>query len=136
MFRTAASRSIQSLRAQAPRTSISSAVQRAALRTSARPLARPGALSLAVRNPLQNSLVRYETTYQKAAFAKSRDNKAEEAYGNEVLKPNAEIVSTASSIHPVTGEVGGAHEEDVDMTASIRSDFVRYNSTPAHTYRD
>lgn len=130
MFRTAASRSIQSLRAQAPRTPISSTVQRATIRTSAKPLARSGTLSLALRNPLQNSLVRYETTYQKASFAKSRDNKAEETYGNELLKPNPEIVSTASTIHPVTGEVGGAHEEDVDMTASIRSDFVSCNSLP------
>lgn len=125
MFRTAASRSIQSLRAQA---SISSTVQRAALRTSAQPLARPGTLSLALRQPLQKSLVRYETTYQKANFAKSRDNKAEESYGKELLQPVPALVSTSSSVHPVTSEVGGpAHEEEIDMTASIRGDFVSWS---------
>ncbi|ETN37742.1 uncharacterized protein HMPREF1541_07365 [Cyphellophora europaea CBS 101466] len=124
MFRTTASRSIQSLRAQAPRTTLSSTVLRATLRTSAQPLARPGALSLTLRNPAQKSMVRYETTYQKSSFPKSRDNKAEEAYGNEVIKPIPDLVSASSSIHPVTGEVGGPkEEEDVDMTASIRSDF-------------
>lgn len=125
MFRTSASRSIQSLRAQATRPHIPSTMLRAALRTSAKPAARPGALSLVLRQPLQKSLVRYETTYQKANFPKARDNKAEKSYSEEMIGPLPDLVSTESSIHPVTGEVGGVpHEEEVDMTASIRSDFV------------
>jgi hypothetical protein len=121
MFRTAASRSIQSFRTP----SIASTVQRAAFRTAAQALVRPGTLSVALRKPIQKSLVRYETTYQKADFVKERDVKGEEAFGKTTLQPVPSIVSTDSSIHPVTGEVGGVGpEEDVDMTASIRSDFV------------
>lgn len=125
MFRTAASRSVQSFRTTTPSYSFTANLQRATLRTSARPIARPGSLSLALRQPLQKSLVRYETTYQKASFAKSRDDKAEAAYGAEKLQPIPALVSAESSIHPVTGEVGGAgQEEDIDMTKQIRSDFV------------
>lgn len=125
MFRTTATRSVQSLRAQASRTPITSTALRASLRTSAKPLTRPGALSLALRNPVQKSLIRYETTYQRSNFPKSRDNKAEEAYGREMVGAEPALVSTESSIHPVTGEVGGApHEEEVEMTGAIKSDFV------------
>jgi hypothetical protein len=75
---------------------------------------------------MQTSLVRYETTYQKASFIKSRDVKGEEATGKEMVVALPGLVSTESSIHPIQGEVGGVKEEDdVDMTASIRSDFVR-----------
>jgi hypothetical protein len=83
-------------------------------------------LALALRKPVPKSLVRYETTYQKASFPKSRDNKAEEAYGQEMVVAHPSLVSSTSSVHPaVSGEVGGTpHEEEIDMTASIRSDFV------------
>jgi hypothetical protein len=128
MFRTTAARSVQSLRAQTSRAPTTSHLLRAALRTSAKPSVRPGTLSLALRKPVPKSLIRYETTYQKPDFPKGRDPKAEEKYGREMLAPEPALVSTASSVHPVTGEVGGTpHEEEVDMTASIRSDFVSMN---------
>jgi hypothetical protein len=52
--------------------------------------------------------------------------KAEEDLGKVKLGATPQIVSSSSSIHPVQGEVGGVQEEqEVDMMAGIRSDFVR-----------
>ena len=121
MFRTTAVRSVQSLRAPTTSTAL-----RAALRTSTKPALRPATLSLALRHPVAKSLVRYETTYQKSGFIKSKDLKTEKGYSEELITPIPELVSATSSLHPVTGEVGGVPpEEEIDMTASIRSDFVR-----------
>lgn len=72
---------------------------------------------------MQKALVRYATNNAYAYDTK----KAEETLGKQIIKPvHGEGVSTESSIHPVTGEVGLKEEEhDVDMMAGIRSDFVR-----------
>ena len=86
-------------------------------------MARP--LAIIVRDPSQTSLVRHATTYQAASFVKGLSKEAEAAYQKEKLAPEPEEVSTVSSIHPVNSEVkSDAVEQDVDMTASIRSDFV------------
>lgn len=125
MFRTTATRSLprsfSSLYATTPRSPITNHVLKASLRTASRPFKAAPTLSLAVRQPMQKSLVRYQTT-------RVFDPKAEEALQKQVLKPHPEIVSTGSSVHPVRGEVGvEEHEDDVDMMAGIRSDFVSPN---------
>lgn len=72
---------------------------------------------------MQKALVRYATNNAYAYDTK----KAEETLGKQLIKAGHDSVSTDSSIHPITGEVGAAKEEehDVDMMAGIRSDFVR-----------
>lgn len=70
---------------------------------------------------MQKALVRYATnnagSYDRA--------KAEADLGKQLISAGHEGVSTESSIHPVTGEVGLHQEEqEVDMMAGIRSDFV------------
>ena len=109
------------------RSNAVSNVLRASLKTSAKPLSPSGTLSVALRQPLQRSLVshRTATTYQGANFAKSLSKEAEEAYGKEKLAAVPEQVSSSSTVHPVTGEVGlDQAEQDVDMMAGIKNDFV------------
>ena len=103
-------------------------VLRASLRTSAKPLNPSGSLSLALRQPLQTALVRYQsgTAYQQKSFIKGRDTKAEQAWARETIGALPVEVSETSSIHPaISGEVGQpAQEEEVDMMGGIKSDFV------------
>lgn len=80
-------------------------------------------LSLTVRKPLLTSLVRYQSTIDRAA---------EEEYGKGKLQAQPDMVSTGSSVRHVSGEVGADDPEpDVDMMAGIRGDFVRSKSPPA-----
>lgn len=72
---------------------------------------------------MQKSLVRYATNNAHAYDKK----KAEADLGKQLIHAEHEGVSTDSSIHPVTGEVGLHQEEqEVDMMAGIRSDFVGF----------
>ena len=101
---------------------------KASLRTSAKPLKPTGPLSVALRQPLQTAVVRYQsgTAYQQKSFIKGRDTKAEQSWAQEKLGPLPVEVSEASSIHPaISGEVGmPAQEEEIDMMGGIKSDFV------------
>lgn len=124
MFRTSAARSlVQGLNTttRAPATSL---ILRASLRTSAIPFKTSKTLSLALRQPVQNSLVRYQSTTSKPY------QEAEAAYQKQKLEANPGEVSSASSMHPINSEIGTDEgEKDVDMMAGIRSDFVRAPTT-------
>ena len=121
MFRTTAARSIPRSFMPLPRASFYNHVLKASLRTSTRPANASRVLSLTVCQPLQKSLVRYKTNMAYQYDTK----KAEEELGKTLLQPVPSAVTTASSVRPVKGEVGAHEEEDeVDMMATIRSDFV------------
>ncbi len=111
-------------------------VLKASLRTSAKPLKSVGPLSLALRQPLQTALVRYQsgTAYQQKTFIKGRDTKAEQGWAEETLGPLPVEVSEASTIHPaISGEVGmPAQEEEIDMMGGIKSDFVGFSVSTAN----
>lgn len=58
-----------------------------------------------------------------------QDTEGEKTLQSQKLVALPDLVSTSSSVHNVTSETGVSEgEKDVDMTASIRSDFVRYFS--------
>lgn len=47
--------------------------------------------------------------------------------GKRLMKPEPGLVSMDSSIHSITGEKGVPEEEqDVDMMAGVKNDFVRH----------
>lgn len=53
---------------------------------------------------------------------------AEKALRTQKINATPELVSSSSSIHPINSEHGqGEQEQDIDMMAGIRSDFVRAN---------
>lgn len=54
------------------------------------------------------------------------DKKAEQKIGEKALPVEPELVSTASSVHPVLGEVGmkESGEREADMMAGVKSDIV------------
>ncbi len=73
-------------------------------------------LSLAVRKPIMTSLVRYQSTVDRAAEAE---------YSKRKLEADPDTVSSGSSVRHVTYEVGAEDSEaDVDMMAGIKADFV------------
>lgn len=120
MFRPTALRSIQrslpSCQVSAARSAWRSATFKAQLTSQASAANSAKRLSLTVRKPLTTSLVRYQSTIDRAAEAE---------YGKRILQPEPETVSTGSSIRHVTGEVGvDTPEPDVDMMAGIKGDFV------------
>ena len=124
MFRTTATRSlartVRSLQPSGVRNPTTNNALRASLKTSAKPFKASNTLALALRQPVQQkALVRYDSGVAKI------DHKAEEEYQKLKLEPTPEIVSTSSSIHPVTGEVATEDPHaDIDMMAGIRGDFV------------
>lgn len=128
MFRTTAvrgiPRSFATLQAPKPRMSLYNTVQKASLRTSARPAKATRVLSLTVARPFHTSLVRYES---KGALEAARLDikKAEENMSKQTLKPVPEAVSLSSTTRSA-GELTADHEDDVDMMAGIRSDFVGF----------
>lgn len=72
--------------------------------------------ALAVRKPIVTSLIRYQSTINKAA---------EEEYSKAKLEADPNTVSAGSSVRHVTYEVGAEDSEaDVDMMAGIKADFV------------
>lgn len=59
-----------------------------------------------------------------------RDSEREAALQNEKVVAIPDLVSVSSSVHNVTSETGQEeHEQDVDMMAGIKSDFVRSAQT-------
>lgn len=73
-------------------------------------------LALAVRQPIVTSLIRYQSTINKAAEAE---------YSKAKLEADPDIVSSGSSVRHATYEVGAEDSEaDVDMMAGIKADFV------------
>ena len=79
--------------------------------------------SLVIRKPLTTSLVRYQSSIDKAAEAEYRKAK---------LQAQPDTVSAGSSVRHVVSEISPEDPEpDVDMMAGIRSDFVCSKSLPA-----
>lgn len=130
LFRTTAARSIprslSTFGAASTRSALSNNAFRAPLNTLARPsrASKPLALALALRKPLTTSLVRYRSTPAGITGGKE----FEDAYAKEKVPSAVDLVSTESSIHPVTSEIGTENDEhDVDMMAGIKSDFVSWD---------
>ncbi|KIW63435.1 hypothetical protein PV04_10274 [Phialophora macrospora] len=130
MLRTGALRSIPrsftSIQATTPRSSVLNNALRASLKTSARPARVSRILAVAAFQPVPKTLVRY------AHNAHLYDiEKAEKSLHEKILQPIPERVSSGSSTRQVTGEVQSkaADDEDVDMYASIRSDFNTIKET-------
>lgn len=126
MFRTTAARavpkSLVSLRAPAARIPVSKFVQQAAFRTSTRSVKTSPVLALERHQPIQKSLVRYAST-GKVVY--TQDAEAEKASGSKSISPHPEYVSTQSSVHNAFTETATQEQEqDVDMMAGVRSDFV------------
>jgi hypothetical protein len=88
---------------------------------------RPQISQLSQLKPIQAAVLR-------RALSEER-KQAEAKYAKEAIKPTPETVSSTSSIHPFTGEVGGEPpHQDVDMSAGIKQDLVRsqaYHHHPA-----
>lgn len=89
-------------------------------------LYQPRSLALALPKPLRTPFPRYTSTQPGKPF--DHVNKEEEkAIGKERLEAHPEAVSTVSTTHQVFHEnkVEEPEEEDVDMLAGVKSDFVR-----------
>jgi len=79
---------------------------------------------MALRLPSSMALTRSFADEKPAGLA-SIDQKHEKEIAKEKLEVHPETVSTASSTHPVFGEVGAEEpEKDTDMMAGIRGDLV------------
>jgi hypothetical protein len=121
MFRPTAFRSLQrsvaSCNTPMARSAWHGASFRAQLTSKAPPTSTSKRLSLAIRKPMTTSLIRHQSTIDRAAEAE---------YAKQKLTPtDPEEVTTGSSVRHVTKEVGADDPEpDVDMMAGIRSDFV------------
>ena len=120
MFRPTALRSLQravpGCNVALARISLRNATFKVQLSSRATAVQTPQRLALTIRKPLTTSLVRYQSTINKAA---------EEEYRKHTLQPHPETVSTDSSVRPVTSEFGvDDPEPDVDMMAGAKSDFV------------
>lgn len=124
MFRTTATRSLPRslthLQTGVVRSNLCNNVLKATLKTSARSVRASNLVALTAFQPAQKSMVRY------AHIAADYDiKKAEKALGEQKIDATPESVSAVSSIHSVNSELGQAdHEQDVDMMAGIRGDFV------------
>lgn len=120
MFRLTALRSLQrsipSCNVLGARSAWRSATSKAQLASPVSAANTPKRLSLALRKPIVTSLVRYQSTINKAT---------EEEYGKRTLQAEPAAVTTGSSVRQVTGEAGvDDPEPDVDMMAGVKSDFV------------
>lgn len=123
MFRTSATRAVPASLTALRVPVTGSTILRASLKTSTRPVKSSRILALAVRQPLQQSLVRYASDRSK--IVGTRDVEGEKRRGEEKVVAIPDLVSTGSSVHPVVGEVGADQaDQDVDMAAGIKSDFV------------
>ena len=81
----------------------------------------PVTLALATSKPFGTSLLRCAQTIDKI------DKKHEDQLEHEKIVPHPAEVSTISSVHQVFHEKGvDDPEQDVDMLAGIKSDWVRY----------
>jgi hypothetical protein len=62
-----------------------------------------------------------------AAIIRQQSTDADIDIAKRKLKATPETVSSTSTVHPVFGEVGNpTADNDVDMMAGIRSDFVSF----------
>lgn len=78
---------------------------------------------MALAKPLAMSLTRF--TSNTRVLQDKIDSKHEKELGAKKLSAHPEYVSTASSSHPIFGEVATKNkEDDTDMMAGIRSDVV------------
>jgi hypothetical protein len=127
MLRTSAARSIPrsltSFQATTQRSSALNNALRASLKTSARPARAARVLAVAAFQPGPKALVRYAHnahTYDIAA--------AEKAWHSRMLTPHPDEVSASSTTRAVAGEVQPpsktSGDDEVDMSAGIRNDFV------------
>lgn len=127
MMRTTAIRSIPrsltSAQAVTPRANLVSKALRASLRTSARPARASRVLAVAAFQPGPKALVRYAHNAHLWDTAKQ-----EKSYHSQLLQPVPQAVSSDSTVRQVTGEVTKEADDDVDMMAGIRSDFVRLHN--------
>ena len=115
-------RSFTSPQVSTRQTSILKNALRASLRTSARPARISTGLALTAFRPAPKALVRH------GHIAADYDTDAAEARLKKVkLQPIPQMVSAESSTRLVGSEMQKpAEEEDVDMMAGIRSDFVGF----------
>lgn len=89
-------------------------------------LYQPRSLALDFQNPLYRPFTRYASTQPGNSIGHA--NKAEEkAIGKEHLQAHPAEVTTVSTAHPVFEETKREEpeEEDIDMLAGVKSDFVR-----------
>lgn len=129
MFRTTATRaipsSLTSFRATSTRTPLIRFVQQAAFRSSTRHVKTTPILALAVQQPLRKSLVRYASSSGASSTPYGQDAEDEKSLRTQKIMAKPEEVSTTSSVHKAFEEKGVEQpEDDVDMMAGIRSDFV------------
>jgi hypothetical protein len=116
-------RSLPSCNVSVARPTWRSAIFRAQLTLQASAGKSPKRLSLAIRKPLTTSLVRYQSSIDKAAEAEYKKGK---------LQAQPDTVSAGSSVRNVTSEISPDDPEaDVDMMAGIRGDFVCSKLLPA-----
>lgn len=120
MFRPTALRSLQrsfpSCNVPVARSAWRGAPSKAQLYSQSSAVNTSKRLSLAAHKPLTTSLVRYQSTIDKAA---------EEEYRKRTLQPTTEEVSTGSSVRHISSELGQEDPNaDVDMMAGIKNDFV------------
>lgn len=98
--------------------------QQAAFRTSTRAVKTSPLLALAVQQPLRKSLVRYASGGGSQVIY-GQDPEAEKSLQTQKIVAVPEEVSTTSTVHKAFQEKGvEEQEQDVDMMAGIRSDFV------------
>jgi len=129
MFRTTAARavpkSLTTFRTTSTRTPLTKFTQQAAFRTSTRAVKTSPLLALAVQQPLRKSLVRYASGGGSQVIY-GQDPEAEKSLQTQKIVAVPEEVSSTSSVHKAFQEKGvEEQEQDVDMMAGIRSDFVR-----------
>ena len=122
VLRTAAARplprQLYSFHTTSSKSLLTSRTFLAYLKTAQRPVKTSTHLFVALRQPVQKSLIRYQTNW-------GLDKNAEAEWAKRRLQPEPELVSTESSVHNVRSETGTPEpEQDIDMMAGIRSDMV------------
>lgn len=130
MFRTVAVRAIPStfgtLRTPATRLNIARIAQQAAYRTSSRTTKTSSILAVAIQKPISKSLIRYASTAAESKIVLGQDVEGEKKILGEKVVALPDLVAVDSSVHKLTSEVGNPQQqEDVDMMAGVKSDFVR-----------
>ena len=125
MFRTTATRVVPSsfttLSTSYTRNAVTRIAQQAAFRTASRTVKVSPVLSLAVQKPKQKSLIRYASS----KVVLGQDFEGEKALQTQKVGAHPELVSGDSSVHNAFSETGVTPpEQDVDMMAGVKSDFV------------
>ncbi|KAF1991843.1 hypothetical protein K402DRAFT_388386 [Aulographum hederae CBS 113979] len=87
---------------------------------------RPQAVALAASKTVANTFARQLVTSR----VNHADIKAEKELGKQKLEPHPELVSSTSSIHPISGEVGVKEpEKEPDMLAGMKGDLKTISET-------